>query len=176
MVEALASDGADDPFDERVLPRRLRGDQDLFDARKRDLAAEGLAVDGVPVSKEKAGFGSVSGKGLDDLLCGPLGGRMAGDVEVKDLPSAVGKDDEADEELEGHGGDDEEVAGRGDGEVVCEVGAPGLGRGLPGTGHVLGDGGLGDFDAELEKLAVDSRSTPEWIGEGHLADDATDSG
>jgi hypothetical protein len=29
--------------------------------------------------------------------------------------------------------------------------------------HVLGDGGLADFDAELEQLAVDTGRTPKWI-------------
>src|SRR6478609_1387371 len=33
-----------------------------------------------------------------------------------------------------------------------------------------GDAGLSDFDAELEKLAMNSWRSPEWIGDTHLAD------
>src|SRR3954463_358043 len=45
----------------------------------------------------------------------------------------------------------------------------------PGTaasppGHILGDAGLSDFDAELEKLAMNSWRSPQWIGDTHLAD------
>ena len=42
------------------------------------------------------------------------------------------------------------------------------------TDHVLGHGRLGDFDAELEQLAMDSWSSPEWIGAGHAADEIPD--
>jgi hypothetical protein len=36
--------------------------------------------------------------------------------------------------------------------------------------HILGDAGLADIDAELEKLAMDSRCSPQWIEDAHLAD------
>ena len=36
--------------------------------------------------------------------------------------------------------------------------------------HVLRNGGLADIDAELEELSMDAGSTPERIGEAHLAD------
>jgi hypothetical protein len=37
-------------------------------------------------------------------------------------------------------------------------------------GHILGNACLTDIDADLEKLAVDARRPPEWIGDAHLAD------
>src|ERR1700745_3194768 len=36
--------------------------------------------------------------------------------------------------------------------------------------NILGDAGLADIDAELEKLTMDSRSSPQWIDDAHLAD------
>src|SRR6476659_9649288 len=45
---------------------------------------------------------------------------------------------------------------------------PGMAASPPG--HILGHAGLSDFDAELEKLAMNSWRSPEWIGDTHLAD------
>src|ERR1700730_7401161 len=36
--------------------------------------------------------------------------------------------------------------------------------------HILGDAGLADLDAELEKLSMDSRRSPQRVGDAHLAD------
>jgi hypothetical protein len=46
--------------------------------------------------------------------------------------------------------------------------APGWWPSTPG--HILGNACLTDIDADLEKLAVDARRPPEWIGDAHLAD------
>src|SRR6266404_2812785 len=44
-------------------------------------------------------------------------------------------------------------------------------RWWPSTlGHRLGNACLTDIDADLEKLAVDARLPPEWIGDAHRAD------
>ena len=37
--------------------------------------------------------------------------------------------------------------------------------------HVLGDSGLRDLEAELEKLAMDARRAPEWVIQAHLPDE-----
>jgi hypothetical protein len=37
-------------------------------------------------------------------------------------------------------------------------------------GHILSHGGLADFDAELEQLAMNSWRSPQGIGDAHLAD------
>jgi hypothetical protein len=36
--------------------------------------------------------------------------------------------------------------------------------------HPIRHAGLSDVDAELEKLAMNSWRSPEWIGDTHLAD------
>src|ERR1700759_4854644 len=37
-------------------------------------------------------------------------------------------------------------------------------------GHVLGDAGLSDIDAELEEFSMDPRRAPQRIGNAHLPD------
>jgi len=54
--------------------------------------------------------------------------------------------------------------------MVAEESLPALGRRAPSPGHVLGDAGLADLDAELEQLAMDPRRSPQRIGNAHLAD------
>src|SRR5712664_2327383 len=54
--------------------------------------------------------------------------------------------------------------------MVVEKGLPGLRPPSPALRHVLGDGRLGDFDPELEQLAVDARCAPQPIGQAHLSD------
>src|SRR5215471_18417737 len=40
----------------------------------------------------------------------------------------------------------------------------------PPPRHILGEAGLADFDAKLEKLSMDSRRSPQRVGDAHLAD------
>ena len=54
--------------------------------------------------------------------------------------------------------------------MIAEERLPPLRWGFPVPCHVLGDRGLANFDAELEEFAMDSRSTPQRIGEAHGAD------
>src|SRR6476620_7496263 len=54
--------------------------------------------------------------------------------------------------------------------MIAEERLPTLGRRAPPPGHILGHAGLSDVDAELEKLAMNSWPSPEWIGDTHLAD------
>src|ERR1700704_4236035 len=47
---------------------------------------------------------------------------------------------------------------------------PALGWRVSSFGHVLGDAGLSDIDAELEEFSMDPRRFPQRIGKAHLAD------
>ena len=54
--------------------------------------------------------------------------------------------------------------------MVAQKRPPALaGRSRAGP-HVLGDSGLSDFEAELQKLAMDARCAPERVVKAHLAD------
>ena len=50
------------------------------------------------------------------------------------------------------------------------------GEGGSHGGHVLGDRGLSDIDAELEQLTVDSGRSPGWVGDTHPPDQGPDGG
>jgi len=119
VVEALPADGADHPFDERMLPGRPRGGEDLLGPQASSRVAERLAVEAVPIADEET-RGCVPRPRLTELLGGPDGGRVRGDVDVND-PSAIrGHDDEHEEHAEGRGGDGEDVDGSELGDVVGE--------------------------------------------------------
>ena len=81
IVEALSADSADQPLNERILPRRLWSRDDFSDAHVLDASAEVHAVDAVPVSDQEARR-FVIRKGLDDLLGRPARSWMSRDVEV----------------------------------------------------------------------------------------------
>src|SRR4029450_12927834 len=52
VIQALAPDGADPPFRERVLPGRSGGRAHLADPHVSDASREGLAVDRVSIPQE----------------------------------------------------------------------------------------------------------------------------
>ena len=47
--------------------------------------------------------------------------------------------------------------------MIVEEGPPGLGRRLVTAHQVLAHAGLADVDAQLQQLAVNPRSAPEWV-------------
>src|SRR6266568_2959147 len=111
VIQALPAYRSDDSLGVGVLPGRLWGGEDLLDTDRPYDPPELVAVGTVPIPQQVARLGAVSGKGLPDLLGGPRGGGMGGDVEVNDMPAVVGEDHEVEEQAEGGGGDDEEIAG-----------------------------------------------------------------
>src|SRR5215510_12035927 len=54
--------------------------------------------------------------------------------------------------------------------MVAKERLPSLRGRAPPPRDILGDAGLADLDAELEKLTMDSRRSPQRIGDAHLAD------
>ncbi len=126
VVLAFAPDRPDDSLGVGVLPGRLRGADDLLDAQPRQAMTEAIAVDGVPITEQISELGSFCWEGFDDLLGGPCGGGMGGDVEVEDSPAVMGEDHETEEQAEGGGRDDEEIAGYRSAEVIPKKGAPRL--------------------------------------------------
>jgi hypothetical protein len=88
---------------------------------------EDVAIDRVPIAEE-VGWRGVVRKRLHDLLGGPGGGRMLGDVEVDDPSPIVGEHDEDEEDAPPRGGHGEEIEGDEVPDVVGEERAPALGR------------------------------------------------
>jgi hypothetical protein len=87
------------------------------------------------------------------LLGRPLSRGDIGDVDVDDASPLVRQDHEDEQDLEQHGGHDEEVHGNEAPQVVLEKRSPGLRWGLPMADDVLGDRRLRDLDAQLLELS-----------------------
>ena len=81
---------------------------------------------------------------------------MFGHVEVEDAPPMVGEHDQDEEDAQPSSRNGEEIDGDQVADMVDEERAPGLrGRCAP-LRDQPGDGALGDGDAELQELALDS--------------------
>jgi hypothetical protein len=113
-------------------------------------------IDRIAVAQQVS-WDSLPGERLHDLLGRPLSRGGLGDVDVDDASPVVRQDHEDEQDLEQHGGHDEDVHGDQAPEVVVEKGAPRL-RGWPSmVDRVLGDRGLRDLDAQLLQLPVNPR-------------------
>ena len=107
---------------------------------------------------------------VSELTGDPFGCRMRGHSKPQDLPSAMAHDQQAVERTKGDCRHHEKVH-RGDTvSVVTKERLPALRRRAPPPRHILGHAGLADIDAKLEQLAMDSRRSPQRIGDAHLAD------
>jgi hypothetical protein len=163
MIKALAPDGPDQSFHERTLPWRPSGDDDLLDAHALYPTGEAVTVDMVAIPKQEA-WSLVPRESLDDLLSRPLRRRVGGDVEVQHTAPMVSEDEKDEQDLIPHDRDNEEVDRDDVFDVIPEECAPGGRRGLALADHVLGDGGLGEVDADHGEFADDPGCTPKWVG------------
>ena len=83
VIEQFASQGANPPLGESVLPRRARRDSDLLNAEVFDSCVELSPVDPVTVADQTNHVG-VRAYRFDDLLSGPRGMRMRRNVAVQE--------------------------------------------------------------------------------------------
>ena len=72
VVEALAAEGADEPFHVGILPRGSRRRLDFMDTQGLDAARERAPVHRIAIAQEVARR-SLSGEDLHELLGRPLG-------------------------------------------------------------------------------------------------------
>jgi len=172
VVEAFPADGADDALGERILPRRMRGDENLANAHMREAALEDLAIDRVAIAEEVL-RGGVVGERLDDLLRDPRGRWVVGDVDVKEFSTIVAEHDEGEEQPEGESRDDEEVDGHEFAEMGVKEGAPRWGR-PKWPAHVFGDGQSGNVVAQESEFGLDPTAAPGGVLPGHTPDQISD--
>jgi hypothetical protein len=93
MIQALSPDRADEPFHERFCHGLCGAVSTSLDAHAHHAMPKWLTVDAVTVAEEIGRRGVVR-EGVHDLLGGPGGSRMLGDVEVDDQPASVSRDDQ----------------------------------------------------------------------------------
>ena len=149
VVETLTSNGADYPFDKWILPRGARCGKDLLHPETVDASIEVRSVGLVSIPYQVPRR-RVPWKSIDHLLRRPLGRRMFGDIEMND----TAKDDEDEQNSEGCGRQSEKVERH---QVLCMIikkAPPSRGRWRAMANHILGDGGLGNGDAQLCQLAM----------------------
>jgi hypothetical protein len=108
VVETFSADGSDHTFDERVLPRRSRRDEDLANVHSLELFPEYVSINPIAIAQQVL-RGTVEREGLDDLVCGPCRSRMRGDVEMKNAPPVMGKHNEYIKDVERDRGHSEEI-------------------------------------------------------------------
>jgi hypothetical protein len=103
---------------------------------------------------------------------------MVRDIEMEDLASTVLDHEEAVQHAKRHSGHGEEVHGCDDVAVIVKEGNPALASvvGRRPAPEIAGDRALGDVEAQIEELAVDSWGAPGGILADHPPDDSSDLG
>ena len=123
MVKAFSADRADQPFDIGTLPWRSESGEKLADVQAFDQRPECYAIDAVAVPEQEP-RGLVPREGLHDLGCGPLGGRMPGDIKMNDAPATMSQNKKNVQDPECNGGYHEEVYGHQLIDVIFEKRPP----------------------------------------------------
>ena len=155
VIQALAPYAADQPLDERILPRRAWRRGDFFNPQVLHATMKSFSVSAVAVMNQIT-WSCVEGEGLSNLACNPFGRWMPGHIEMDDAAAIMAKNNKAVEQLESHGRHDEEVNGRQTVDVVLEERPPRLRWRFAGPPHVLGDSGLGDVVPEEVQLGLNA--------------------
>jgi len=128
-----------------------QGDRDFFDAHALHALLEVLAINAVAIANEKTWCFLVR-EGVDDLLGGPFGLGICGDVEVDNLATIVTHHDESVQNAESDGRHREEVTGSDIGNVIVQKRSPGPRRRFPSADHVFGYGRFGSVVAQQKQL------------------------
>ncbi len=116
--------------------------------------------------------GTTARFGADDArsVGNPGAGRVRRDDEVDDVPPVVLENQQDVQHPKGRSGHSKEINRSDLAGMVAEKCSPCLRRRLASPNHGLGNGRLGDFNAELEQFPVDTRGAPARIKALHGAD------
>jgi hypothetical protein len=87
MIQTVSAYGPDNSFNERILPGRARGRNDLLDTQTLEPSSNLLTVNGIPITQQIAWSG-IEWKCFYQLLGRPPCGGMHCNIEVYDV--AVG--------------------------------------------------------------------------------------
>jgi hypothetical protein len=151
VIQALAPDRTDQALSEWILPRAVRCRENFLDPHALRAVPKWLTVDAVAVAEE-IGRSGIVWEGVHELLGGPVGGGMFGNVEVDDALPVMGKHDQDEEDAEVRGRHREEVEGNQIAGMVGEKRPPGLRRQRAPLWHEPRDGALRDVDSEPNKF------------------------
>ena len=175
MIQTFAPDRTDEPLREGVLPWTERRGQHFTDSHALNALPKWVTVDAIAIAEEIGRRGVVR-EGVDELLGGPDGGGMLGDVEMEDASAVVGEHDEDEEDAEPSGGHGEKIDRDQVPDVISQERSPSLRWRRAPLRDQARDGALGHIEAKLEELAMDSWSAPERVRDGHAGDQGLDLG
>lgn len=161
VVGALAPQRADHALAQPVHPRLARRGLAVLDAQLRQGLREPRVAEGLlAVVDEVLRSRPVFGERRRQLLGYPGHRGPRGHGDVPDHAPAGVQHDEGEQPPEPHRRHHEEVAGRGDVEVVPEEGLPVLAAAGELAVHVAPDGGLADLPAQQGQLVGDAVRAP----------------
>jgi hypothetical protein len=159
MVQAFPPDGADDPFYERVLPRRTISGNDFVNAECLCPSAKLFSVNGISVTNKVLRH-YIHTASLDKLLRSPGSGRMVGYIEMQDPTTVVAENDEHKKNFKSRRGNRKEIKRDEFLGMILEESSPALGRWAAMTNHVLRDGRFRDIDTQFQEFSVYSWRAP----------------
>ena len=168
MVDTLATDRSDQPFDEAVLPRRAWGNRLVTDAHGPYSLRGSGTVDTVPIADQVAR--SLTPRECLCDPCDPFRRRVWCDVDLDKVPARQPDDDEDVEQVKANGWNNEQVHGRDSRCMAAQEDEPPLRGRSTSLYHVLDNVGLSDFKAELEQRAMDARRALQRIVHAHPSD------
>ena len=123
MVEALAADRSDQPFNMTVLPRRAGRDWSVANTHGPQSARDRHTIGGVTVS-DKIAWRLTPRECFGNLLGDPLGGRICRHIGPDEPSPLQSQDDQRVEKFEPNRRNDEQIDGGDVGGVIAQEGPP----------------------------------------------------
>jgi len=165
VVQALASDGAHESFQKRILPRGSRRGEDFLYPHISGHVGKVSSIDGISIAPHVS-WRLLPGKRFPHLLHRPLLRGVFRHPEVQYPASLMGKNDEDEQDPEGRRRHGEKINGRGLCKVIHQKGPPSLGRRFARPRQIFGHRGLRHLNSQLEQFSVNPRCTPQgvWLG------------
>src|ERR1700686_5057220 len=168
VVETFAADRADESLNVSILPGRSGCDRMVPNAHCTDPLREDWTIRGVSIPNEIPRR-VVPRERLGDLARDPLRGWVCRHAKRHPKPSSVAHNDKTIQNLECDRRQDKEVDRRDAVDVIAEKRPPALRRWPRVAAHVPSDRRLGDLEAELEQLTMNTRRAPKCVRTAHLA-------
>ncbi len=170
VVETFAADRADESLNVSILPGRSGCDQMVPNAHCTDTLQEDWTIRGVSIPN-KIPRRVVPRERLGDLARDPLRGWVCRHAKRHPKPSSVAHNDKTIQNFECDRLQDKEVDRRDAVDVIAEKRPPALRRWPRVAAHVPSDRRLGDLEAELEQLTMNTRRAPKCVRTAHLANE-----
>ncbi len=174
VIQQFAATTSNPAFRDAVLPRRCDAGPLGFKTRCLE-EGDNIGIElRVPIEDDvtvRAGLGECFSQLLDDPFCV----WVRGDIRMQDLTSSMLNDEQAIEQLKGHGRHSEEVERYDHLPVIRQEGPPTLSRvtATANTPQVASDGPFANDEAELLEFAVDLGCAPTGILLRQTADQGT---